>query len=247
MDEERKEELEIQKKAESKSTKIVIITDIFIATFMLLMMIGIPLEQIIVLSIIGVVVIALLSLGVKYTTYTYYIRQEEEKGSEQYVKKYLAAETQVEVIPIKASDYKSFITKALPRKVKFYANIDDKGFVEIYIKFNDNEDKVFFDVISKTNFKEYYLIKEELKARTRRKFKLEEGNLVEVIASPQENTLLAQEWLELTKEAKARYYAKEEKDTILVEIADETGKIFRDNPVEYKNYYTFYTDFTPNE
>lgn len=169
MDEERKEELEIQKKAESKSTKIVIITDIFIVAFMLLMMIGIPLEEIIVLSIIGVVDIALLSLGVKYTTYAYYIRQEEEKGSEQYVKKYLAAETQVEVIPIKAIAYKSFITKALPRQVKFYANIVDKGFVEIYIKFNDNEDKVFFDVISKTNFKEYYLIKEELKMQKKKK------------------------------------------------------------------------------
>lgn len=67
------------------------------------------------------------------------------KESEKYVQQNLSTEYCVEVIPIKDDpEHENFVTKELVKRAKFYAQIMEDGTVMISIKFNNENDRIFY-------------------------------------------------------------------------------------------------------
>ena len=80
------------------------------------------------------------------------------KESEKYVQQNLSTEYCVEVIPIKDDpEHENFVTKELVKRAKFYAQIMEDGTVMISIKFNNENDRIFYGGLEAeyfmTNFK----------------------------------------------------------------------------------------------
>ena len=244
---ERNEKLEIEKVAKNKTKKVIIIMDVII--FVIMVGISIPAKILSITAIISIIfVIAVMNLLLKVAFFSTYVSEEEHRISKEYVSKYLKLETETEVIPIKSRYYKSFVTDILPRKGRFYAIMANEEYVKIFIKFNKHNEEVYFETLHQIDFKKYYVVKEELASRVREEFNLEEGKSVEVIASPTEkDNQLAKEWLEKSENVKVRYYAQEKDSKILVEVANESGKIVSDEPVKYANYYAFYSNYEPKK
>ena len=68
---------------------------------------------------------------------------ETFKESEKYVLQNLSREYCVEVIPIKDEpQHEDFLTKELVKRAKFYAQIMSDGTVMIYIKFNNESNRI---------------------------------------------------------------------------------------------------------
>lgn len=67
------------------------------------------------------------------------------KESERYVQQNLSKEHCVEVIPIRDhTQYENFVTEELVKRAKFYAQIMSDGTVMISIKFNNEEDRIYY-------------------------------------------------------------------------------------------------------
>lgn len=154
------EKLEIEMYAKKKARKFTAITDVLMVIVMILLMIVLHTQDIVVLSVMGVMLICLFTIILSKLLYLSYKNEAKVKISKNYVDEYLKVGNLTEVIPIKAIEYNSFITDTLPQIAKFYANISDEEFIQILIKFNGNEDVLEFEKIKKIVFKEYYIIKE---------------------------------------------------------------------------------------
>lgn len=80
------------------------------------------------------------------------------KESKKNVQQNLSTEYCVEVIPIKDDpEHENFATKELVKRAKFYAQIMEDGTVMISIKFNNENDRIFYEGLEAeyfmTNFK----------------------------------------------------------------------------------------------
>ena len=80
------------------------------------------------------------------------------KESKKYVQQNLSTEYCIEVIPIKDDpEHENFATKELVKRAKFYAQIMKDGTVMISIKFNNENDRIFYEGLEAeyfmTNFK----------------------------------------------------------------------------------------------
>lgn len=247
MKKERDEKLKIEKVAKNKTRRTIVIMDVIICVIWAMVFIP-AMSSSVVLEIISIILmIAFVNWFLKISLYQTYISEDEHKISKEYVSKYLKSETETEIIPIASNYYKSLITDILPRKARFYAIMFNDDYVEIFIKFNEDTEEVYFDKIHQVYFKKYYVVKEELASRIREEFNFEEDKKIEVIASPNEKYApLAKEWLEKDSKVKARYYAKESEGKILVEVANENGKIVGE-PVKYENCYAFYSNYEPKD
>ena len=81
------------------------------------------------------------------------------KESERYVQKNLSKEHLIEVIPIKDEpQHEDFVTKELVRKAKFYAQLMNNGTVLIYIKFNDEDNLIYYSWLYAEDFTTHFKV-----------------------------------------------------------------------------------------
>lgn len=85
---------------------------------------------------------------------------EDSKKSREYVQQYLSKSHYTEVIPIKDEpDHEKFLTEELPKRAKFYALIMDDGTVCIFLKFNSENERVYYGGLLAEDFTTYFILK----------------------------------------------------------------------------------------
>ena len=84
---------------------------------------------------------------------------ENSKYSRQYVFKNLSRTYDIQVIPIKDEpEHEKFLTVELQKRATFYARIMDDNTVMISIKFNGEQNKIFYGGLQLENFTTFFKI-----------------------------------------------------------------------------------------
>ena len=108
-----------------------------------------------ILLCIGVIIPIVISPLLKIS----FQQVEDFYTSKEYVRQHLSKEYYVEVIPIKDElQHEHFLTKELSKRAKFYAQIMSDGTILILLKFNGENEYVYYGGISSEVFKEYFKV-----------------------------------------------------------------------------------------
>lgn len=109
----------------------------------------------IILLVMGIILPILISPFLKM----YFQQKEDFDISKKYVRQHLSEEYRVEVIPIKDErQHEYFLTKELCKRAKFYAQIMSDGTILISLKFNGENEYVYYGGISSEVFKTYFKV-----------------------------------------------------------------------------------------
>lgn len=153
--------LNIEGIAKKKAMKLTLL--IFVAEVILMVLIGVFDEE---ANIYQWILISFLTILILIFTYFFlakiYKDEEVEKVNSLFVEGCLSTEHFTEVIPINQTEHKSFVL-GLQNRAKFYAIIskNDSKYVNVYVKFLDEEEGRFLETIHKGYFLEYYSIQED--------------------------------------------------------------------------------------
>lgn len=159
-----KTDLEIKEEAKRKSKIVGILISVFFTIFVIITMLTSPKENLIpivvIIFLIWSVMIALIIFVTKHILPLAYEQSEYAKRSMEYTNISLPVETFVEVRP-NPNKHTDFILN-LQNIAKFYAIIrEEDNLVEIYIKFNFEEEERKYEDVGKEYFYDYYSVQEE--------------------------------------------------------------------------------------
>lgn len=97
-----------------------------------------------------------------YPYYLFILEREKAKMFKSLAKDCLSTTKWVQVIPVKADDYREFILNELPKRGKFFARQrEDSDVIDVSLKFDNEQEYIPWEKIDRSLFFIYYSIIEE--------------------------------------------------------------------------------------